>query len=130
MLSILIADDSPDSRILLKAFLKRPEHAIAEVENGKEAEELAKKNHYDVIFMDIQMPVQDGLAAARAIRNWERSLHHTPTFIVALTGSESPDEIDRCLSAGCDLHIAKPVSRKTLLQLITEISERNGKVKP
>ena len=86
-LRILVADDSADNRLLISAFLKNTPYKIDEVENGALAVEHFVAHKYDLVLMDIQMPVMDGHAATRAIRDWERDNHRAPTPIVALSAA-------------------------------------------
>ena len=71
--SILLADDSPDNRLIVKAFLQKTPFQIDEAENGERVVAKVKSNRYDLILMDIQMPILDGFAATRAIREWEQA---------------------------------------------------------
>jgi CheY-like chemotaxis protein len=79
--------------------------------------------------MDIQMPVMDGLAATRAIREWEARHQLNVTPIVALTASAFGDDVEKCIEAGATLHVAKPVKRATLLATIRDLTE-GAKVSP
>ncbi|MGH8012762.1 MAG: ATP-binding protein [Candidatus Binataceae bacterium] len=117
-LHILIADDSPDNRFLLRRFVSRSPYRLDEAENGDDAFTRFKAHRYDLILMDMQMPVMDGYTAVRLMRQWEsrRTRKHTP--VVALTASALPEDIARCLEAGCDFHISKPIDRVTLLDAI------------
>ncbi|HXW84277.1 MAG TPA: PAS domain S-box protein, partial [Candidatus Binataceae bacterium] len=117
-LRILYADDSPDSRALVRAFLKRTPYRIDEVENGREAISAFSAGNYDAVLMDIQMPEVDGYAATRAIRQWEFDHQRPRTPVIALTASAFPDAVRSVLEAGCDMHVAKPVSKLVLLQAI------------
>ncbi|MCD4702472.1 MAG: PAS domain S-box protein [Candidatus Aegiribacteria sp.] len=121
-LRILLVDDSPDNRFLVKAFLRKESCLIVEAENGSEALEKYFIKNWDVILMDMQMPVMDGYTATARIREIEREkgLRHIP--VVALTAHTINTEIRRCLDAGCDVHLAKPVSKNALIKLISEIT--------
>ncbi|MGH7988078.1 MAG: ATP-binding protein [Candidatus Binataceae bacterium] len=117
-LDILVADDSPDNRFLLRRFVSRLPYRLDEAENGGDAFNRFKAHRYDLILMDMQMPIMDGYTAVRLMRQWEthRTRGHTP--VVALTASALPEDIARCLDAGCDFHISKPIDRVTLLDAI------------
>jgi len=125
--AILLVDDSPDSRFLVKAFLRKKTCLIVEAENGAEAVEKFKEKKWDVILMDIQMPIMDGYIATERIRKIEREkgLEHTP--VIALTAHSKNAEIKKCLDVGCDFHLAKPVSKNALLKYIGELT---GEVSP
>jgi len=119
---ILIADDSADNRLLVGAYLRREPYQIEFAENGKIAIEKFKSNQYDMVFMDVQMPEIDGLAATRIIRRWEKENHRSPTPIIALTASALEEDVKRTLAAGCDLHLSKPVKKSVLLGTIREVT--------
>ncbi|MGH7815024.1 MAG: PAS domain S-box protein [Candidatus Binataceae bacterium] len=120
-LRILVADDSVDNRLLVKAFLANNPVEITEAENGSDAIDVYKNGKFDVVLMDMRMPLVDGCAATRAIRAWEldRDLPRTP--IIALTASALDEAIRECVQAGCDLHVSKPVRRLGLLDAIANV---------
>jgi CheY-like chemotaxis protein len=77
---------------------------------------------FDLILMDLQMPVMDGLAATRAIREWE-ALHRLPAIpIVALTASAFGEDVNKCFAAGATRHVAKPVKKALLLATIHDLT--------
>ncbi|HXN87301.1 MAG TPA: response regulator, partial [Candidatus Binataceae bacterium] len=84
---ILVAEDSPDNQLLISAYLKNTSCEIDFADNGEIAVEKFTKNHYDMVLMDIQMPVMDGYAATHSIRRWEREHDAPRTNIIALTAS-------------------------------------------
>jgi two-component system sensor histidine kinase/response regulator len=115
---ILIADDSADNRLLIGAYLRREPYKVEFAENGKIAIDKFKSNEYGLVFMDVQMPEIDGLAATRIIRQWEKNNHRAPTPIIALTASALEEDMQRTRAAGCDEHLSKPVKKGVLLQAI------------
>jgi PAS domain S-box-containing protein len=117
-LRILVADDSADNRMLITAFLKKTPYIIDEVENGALAVEHFIAGKYDLVLMDIQMPVMDGHAAARAIRNWERDNQLAPTPIIALSAAALSESFISSRAAGCDEHVTKPIRKAALLEVI------------
>ncbi len=119
---ILLVEDNPDNRMLIKAYLKKTEHSLDEAENGEIAVEMYQKNKYDLVFMDVQMPVMDGHQATRLIRKWEEENNKPRTKIISLTAHAIKEEVDKCLEAGCDSHLSKPIKKDTLLQTIDELS--------
>jgi len=121
-LRILLADDSPDNRLIVKAFLQKTSFQIDEAENGERVVAKVKSNNYDLILMDIQMPILDGFAATRAIREWERARGLPPVPIIALTASALDEDVQRAREAGCNLHVSKPLKKKTLLGAIASLT--------
>ena len=94
------------------------------VEDGKAAVERFQAGDFDLILMDVQMPVMDGLAAARAIRLTERNGGLTPVAIVALTANARPEDIEASRDAGCNAHLSKPISKQKLLAAVEEYRPR------
>jgi two-component system, sensor histidine kinase and response regulator len=119
-LRILLAEDSVDNRLLIEAFLKQHPYALEFAENGQTAIDRVVTTAYDLVLMDIQMPVVDGYTAVRRIREWERGQGRVPVPIIALTASALDEAVRRSLDAGCDAHIAKPVRKATLVQAIRD----------
>jgi PAS domain S-box-containing protein len=117
-LKILLADDSSDNRVLVRAFLKALPYEIDVAENGAAAIEAVKRANYDLLLMDLQMPVVDGIEATRAIRAWERETGRQRTPIIALTASALDEAVRRSRAAGCDGHVSKPAKRATLIAAI------------
>jgi two-component system sensor histidine kinase/response regulator len=115
---ILVAEDSADNRMVISAFLKRTPCQLDFAENGQIALEKFTDNHYDLVLMDMQMPVMDGYVATRSIRDWEREHRAPHTNIVALTASAMDEDMVKARAAGCDEHIGKPMKKATLLEVI------------
>ena len=105
--------------MLISAYLKNTQCQVDFAENGQIAVEKFISNSYDLVLMDIQMPIMDGHVATRHIRAWEREHDAGHTNIIALTASALDAEEARTLEAGCDAHVAKPVKKATLLGAIT-----------
>ena len=123
-LRILIADDAGDNRLLLRAYLKGSAHAITFVNDGKQAVDAFQSAQFDLILMDMEMPVMSGLAATSAIRAMERDQDRTHTAIVSLTANALRSDIDASGDAGCDAHLSKPISRQKLLTMIERYRTR------
>jgi signal transduction histidine kinase/CheY-like chemotaxis protein len=121
--TILLVDDNPDNRLLVKAYLKKTPYMVDEADNGQVAIEMFKQGAYDLILMDVQMPVMDGHQATRNIRAWENENNKTPVPIIALTAHAIKEEIDKCMDAGCDTHLSKPVKKFTLIQTLNEYTQ-------
>ncbi len=117
-LRILLAEDSADNRLLVEAYLKNTPYQLDPAENGEIAVHKFAAGHYDVILMDIEMPVMDGYQAIAEIRRREQGDHRRPTPIIALTASAQDEAVRRSLQLGCDAHVIKPVKRSTLLEAI------------
>ena len=109
---ILLVDDHPMNREIGVALLTLAGCKVDTAEDGKQAVEAASKGHYDIILMDIHMPLMDGLAATRAIRALEGRAGKVP--IVAMSADALPQQVERCYAAGMVDHIAKPVQREVL----------------
>jgi two-component system sensor histidine kinase/response regulator len=117
-LSILIAEDSPDNRLLLQAYLKGQPYAVAFAEDGERAVSAFRSGQYDLVLMDMQMPLMDGLTATRAVRAIEQEQGRRRTAIVALTANALERDIQASHAAGCDAHLSKPISKQALLAAI------------
>lgn len=116
-LKILLTEDSPDIQKLLTLILKK--EGVSEVDlaiNGADCLEKYRLKDYDLILMDIQMPIMDGYTAARKLR---AEGFNKP--IVALTAHAMSDEHQRCLQAGCDGYLSKPIQRQKLVDLILSV---------
>ncbi|HXN13398.1 MAG TPA: response regulator, partial [Candidatus Acidoferrales bacterium] len=120
-LSILLADDSPDNRLLIAAYLKKTGYLLDQVEDGQAAVDRFLTRTYDVVLMDIQMPVLDGYSAVRKIRQWETADERRRTPIIALTASALEADVTHAIQVGCDLHVSKPVKKSTLLKAIADV---------
>ena len=119
-LRILLADDSADNRLLIEAYLRKTPYHLDQAEDGAKAIELVFQGSYDLVLMDIQMPLMDGYTAVRKIREWESRTKHARTPIIALTASALDDAVRLTRQAGFDLHVSKPVKRETLLRAIAK----------
>jgi PAS domain S-box-containing protein len=124
-LSILLADDSPDNRLLISAYLKKSGYALDEVEDGQAALDHFMTRTYDVVLMDIQMPVLDGYGAVRKIRQWEAANERSRTPIIALSAAALEADVHRAIEVGCDMHVSKPVKKSTLLKAIATVVENS-----
>ncbi len=119
-LRILVAEDSPLSRKLLRRILAQDGHTAVMAANGREALAAFECEPFDLILMDVQMPVLGGLDATQEIRRREAaSGRHTP--IIALTASAMKGDRERCLEAGMDAYVAKPLDNHVLLDLIARL---------
>ena len=121
-LKILMADDAAPNRELVTAILGGLGLALETVCNGAEAVEAARTGTYDLILMDVHMPVMDGLDATRAIRSMGGTIGQTP--IIALTANVQPEQVQRCREAGMDGHVGKPIQVGELLSALASKSMR------
>lgn len=119
-LSILVVDDLEDNRVIVAHYLKNSAYVIETAENGQIAIAKFQTGRYDLVLMDVQMPVMDGLQATSAIRQWERAHHRPPTPILALTAHALREEEEKSLDAGCTAHLTKPIRKQTLVRAIRE----------
>jgi CheY-like chemotaxis protein len=125
-LRILVAEDSPDNRVLVQAYVKGGPYILTFVEDGQAAVDEFSRRSFELVLMDIQMPVMDGLTAARALRELERQRGHPATPIIALTAHAGPADIEISLKAGCDSHLSKPISKAKLLAAIETYGRRTN----
>jgi len=121
-LHILLVEDSRDNRTITVAFLQDTPYRVEIAENGAIAFEKFTAGDYDLVLMDRQMPVMDGLTATRSIREWEQANHRPPTPIIALTASALKGDQEKFVAAGCTAYLTKPIKRDVLLQAIKEHS--------
>jgi len=121
-LCILLAEDSPDNCLITMAYLKDTPYRVEIAETGAIAFKKFIAGHYDLVLMDRQMPIMDGLTATRTIRAWEQANDRPPTPIIALTASALKGDREMCLAAGCTAFLTKPIKQEVLLQAIKERS--------
>lgn len=119
-LRILLAEDSPDNCTITLAYLEDTPYIVKIAETGAIAVEMFTAGRYDLVLMDRQMPVMDGLTATRAIRAWEKVNDRQATPIVALTASALKGDREMCLAAGCTAFLTKPIKQAVLLRAIKD----------
>ncbi len=112
MKKILIAEDN-DSNYILMSYILKKYYQFERAKNGQEAVEMAEKGGYDIVLMDIKMPIMDGLEATKAIKEKFPDLP-----IVALTANAFDSDRQLALEAGCNDFLSKPVSSDLCLQTI------------
>lgn len=115
-LRILVAEDDPVNQSVAQYMLQKLGHQVDVVANGRDTVETVKNRHYDVVLMDVHMPGMDGCEATQKIRS-EVARDRQPR-IIAVTATSSATDLERCLQAGMDGHIAKPMSRKELIEAL------------
>ena len=113
---VLVIDDSEDNRFLIDRVLSKQGMTVSLADNGLEGAEKARQNEFDIIVMDIQMPVMDGYTATQKIR---ASGFRNP--IIALTAHAMKGDRIKCLEAGCDSYLTKPIRVNALIQSMVEM---------
>ncbi|HYH22645.1 MAG TPA: PAS domain S-box protein [Azospirillum sp.] len=113
---VLVAEDLAMNRELAVTLLRNAGHAVEAVEDGRAAVEAVRGGAWDLVLMDVQMPVMDGLEATRAIRALPPPAGTIP--ILAMSAGALPPEVARCHAAGMDGHVAKPIERDDLLEAV------------
>jgi two-component system sensor histidine kinase/response regulator len=117
---ILVAEDSPDNRLVIAAYLRLEPYQIEFAKDGQEAVQKFTSGQYEIVLMDVQMPKLDGLAATRLMREWEKDQGRLPIPIIALSASVLGEDVHKAIEAGCNVHVAKPVKKAVLLQVIRQ----------
>ncbi|NEQ69575.1 MAG: response regulator [Symploca sp. SIO2D2] len=119
-LSLLLVDDNETNRQVVRMLLKRLGYAPEEAINGKEAVDLSSRKHYDVILMDIQMPIMDGKIATQKIREQD---HLDEPWIIAITAGAMRGDMENALRSGMDDYLTKPILLETLKAALIRSSE-------
>ncbi|MFV2067824.1 MAG: response regulator, partial [Pirellulales bacterium] len=123
-LQILLAEDSLVNQKLAVGLLEKQGHSVSVARNGSEAVDLFESRSFDLVLMDVQMPEMDGLTATATIREKEKKTgNHIP--IVAMTAHVMKGDRDKCLEAGMDDYVSKPIHAKTLFATIAAVVERS-----
>jgi signal transduction histidine kinase/DNA-binding response OmpR family regulator len=119
-LRVLVAEDNTVNQKLARALLERAGHHVVVAENGQVAVDLVRESDFDVILMDVQMPVLGGFEATRAIREWEQKVGgHIP--IIAVTARAMAGDREDCLAAGMDGYVAKPLRAAAVFEVIESL---------
>ncbi|MBN8441890.1 MAG: response regulator [Thauera sp.] len=125
---ILLVEDNEINQRLAVALLERAGYSVTLAANGLQALDRFGSSTFDLILMDLQMPVMDGLEATRRIRDLERQSGARPTPVIALTASVRPQDRDVCLAAGMDDFVAKPINVGELFDLVRRVTGRTASV--
>jgi two-component system, sensor histidine kinase and response regulator len=123
-LRVLLAEDSTVNQKLATVLLELQGHTVALAKNGREALDLLRTTSFDLILMDVQMPELDGLEATRQIRGQESEGEHLP--IIAMTAHAMKGDRERCLEAGMDDYLAKPIRAQELQDVLVRVIARHG----
>ncbi|MCA9247152.1 MAG: PAS domain S-box protein [Planctomycetales bacterium] len=128
-LNILLAEDNPVNQELARRLLVKRGHRVEVAAHGEQAIEAVAHRRYDLILMDIQMPLMDGIEATKAIRAQEKETGgHIP--IVAMTAHALKEDRDRCLQAGMDDYFAKPINPQRLYETVERLAGASGDFDP
>jgi len=119
---VLLAEDHPTNRRVVELILGSVGVILTSVENGQEALDAYATQAFDLILMDMQMPVMDGLSAIRAIREQETAEHRPHTPIYALTANAMPEHAEASRLAGADAHLTKPIAAEALIAAVRRIA--------
>ena len=123
---ILVVEDDAVNRVALKWQLEKVGYSVATAEDGSQALEYVLRNNVDAIIMDIQMPVMDGIEAARIIRGDVKFKEKSCIPIIAMTAYAMPGDREKILAAGLDGYLAKPVGKEQLTAMLSQFLERSG----
>lgn len=128
-MNVLIAEDNHVNSRILEKLLNRYNIHTEKAENGQKAFEMVKKGNtkYDLILMDIQMPVMNGYAATEAIRALEDK-EKASIPIYAMTADTFAEDVAKCFSKGMNGHLSKPIEIEKLLKVLTQISSQKSKI--
>ena len=119
---VLLVEDNPENVVLVQAFLENLPLLLDFAENGVEAVEKRRQGEYDLVLMDMQMPIMDGYTATQEIRAWEKTQHKPHVPIVALTAHALSGSSTESIEAGCDGHLSKPMDKSDLVEVIAKFS--------
>ncbi|KAJ9668359.1 histidine kinase osmosensor [Coniosporium apollinis] len=124
--NILLAEDNAVNQRLAVKILEKYHHTVTVANNGLEAFQAVQKMRYDVVLMDVQMPVMGGFEATANIREWEAKQGLTPTPVVALTAHAMVGDREKCLAAQMDDYLSKPLKQNQLIQTILRCATLGG----
>jgi two-component system sensor histidine kinase/response regulator len=120
-LRVLVAEDNPVNQRIAQQLLRKRELAVTLADDGRQAVDAFEAGRFDLVLMDVQMPEMDGFEAVAAIRALERAQGRPHTPIVAVTAHAMVGDRERCLEAGMDAYLSKPLRRQLLFELVDEL---------
>ena len=133
-IQVLVAEDTATGRQVIRQHLDQEGFELTFAEDGAEAVRLTRERVFDVVLMDLRMPVMDGLEAIRTIRTDEQGFGggaaRPRTPIVVVTASDSAADMRTSLETGADAHLSKPVSRMDILGVVLEFAGRSQDAAP
>jgi CheY-like chemotaxis protein len=121
-LNILLVEDNILNQRITTFSLKKFNHTVDIANNGLEAVNKYRDNTYDVILMDIMMPVMDGLEATSQIRKYEKEVGKSHTPVIAITANTLDNDRDKCIETGMDEYMAKPFDMNRLNEIFKELN--------
>lgn len=121
-ISVLVADDNKLNQKVVHHILQKQNFAVTVVSNGREVIDILSEQHFDVILMDLSMPEMDGYTAAAHIR---KNMHNGIP-IIAFTASIYPNEVERCMEAGMNACLTKPLDQNALCHLILDLTSKKS----
>ncbi|KAF2494038.1 two-component osmosensing histidine kinase [Lophium mytilinum] len=124
--NILLAEDNAVNQRLAVKILEKYHHTVTVANNGLEAFQHIQRKRYDVVLMDVQMPVMGGFEATAKIREWERESGLSPTPVIALTAHAMVGDREKCLAAQMDDYLSKPLKQNQLIQTILRCATLGG----
>lgn len=119
-LSLLIVEDNKDNELVMRKIMHSQGHSVHSVSDGQSAIDAFKKTPYDMVFMDIHLPIKSGLQVSEEIRAYERETQSRPCIIVAVTADTKQDMRQKCLDAGMNAYLGKPV---TIEAIVSELNK-------
>ena len=122
LLQVLLAEDTPASQMLVTHILRKRGHTVEIAQDGRQTLETVGQQDFDVVLMDVQMPVMDGFQATQAIRKLANP-KKASLPIIAMTAFAPKGDAERCLGAGMDGYISKPVKGEELIELVERLAE-------
>jgi len=125
--SILLVEDNKVNQVVAKALFAHLGYQIDLSENGQDAVERLKTKSYDLVFMDIQMPIMNGMEATRKIREYSPDVLNPNTIIIAMTAHAMKGDKEKCLAGGMDDYISKPIGNETVLQILKKYGNSLGR---
>jgi len=123
-IKILLADDDDICQALFKKTLEKLEYFPVTCNNGEEVVEIFKKDQYNLIFLDMRMPLMDGPAAAKRIR--EDEVNKGSIKIIGLSGNTSDKDIKECFASGMDDYLVKPITKSKIIEIIKKHFPNGG----
>ncbi len=129
-MNILLVEDARENQIIIESFLKKTSHTVTVAQNGKEGLDAFLGGRYDLILMDMEMPVMDGYTAAGKIREWEKGRDVAPVPIIALTAHAFAEDREKCLNAGCSDYLSKPIKKAVLLEMLNRVAGDHALTQP
>ncbi|KPA11611.1 Multi-sensor hybrid histidine kinase [Candidatus Magnetomorum sp. HK-1] len=121
-LKILLVEDNPNNQMVFSIYLDDTDHHIEITSDGDEGVEEFKKNKYDIVFMDLQMPKVDGFEATRMMRQWEKDNNQKETPIIAISAQTFLNKHNKATDAGCTAYLEKPLKKEILFDTLEKYS--------